>query len=236
MLEGLDQIGGHLEGQPRLARTSRAGDGDQMVVPEETLDLLDLGLSPDEAGELEGKVVPEGVERPEPREIAGKIGVVKLIHALQLGQVSETVLPDVLHAHSGRKVSADERLGCGGHDDLATIRDRPKPGASIDVLAQVVAGRFAGVDRHPNLHRRALRPRLSVQGKLKRGCGRDRVAGPLEHGEEAVALASFGQDMAIVRGDALVQQGARDGRGPPASPRGLPPISGSTLRCRSGGR
>jgi hypothetical protein len=146
MLEGLDQIGGHLEGQPRLARTSRAGDGDQMVVPEETLDLLDLGLSPDEAGELEGKVVPEGVERPEPREIAGKIGVVKLIHALQLGQVSETVLPDVLHAHSGRKVSADERLGCGGHDDLATIRDRPKPGASIDVLAQVVAGRFAGVD------------------------------------------------------------------------------------------
>ena len=60
--ELFDEIGGNLEGQPGLARTARARDGDQMVVMEPTLDLLDLALPPDEAGELDGQVVLEGVK------------------------------------------------------------------------------------------------------------------------------------------------------------------------------
>jgi hypothetical protein len=46
-----------------------------------------------------------------------------------------------------------------------------------------------------------------VQRELERRCGRHRIAGPLENGEEAVALSALGENVPGVLDDAFVKQG-----------------------------
>jgi len=96
-----------------------------MVAVKLLLDLLDLRLATHKARQLERKVVFEGVQRPESREIVRKVDVVQLVHAFGLGEIPETVLTNVLDARSGRQVTPNKGFCGSRHHDLAAVCDGP---------------------------------------------------------------------------------------------------------------
>jgi hypothetical protein len=57
VLEGVEEVGGDLEGEASFAGAADGGEGDEAVGGEEGFDEGDLALAADEGGELEGEVV-----------------------------------------------------------------------------------------------------------------------------------------------------------------------------------
>jgi len=56
----IERLGRNLQAQARLARASRASDGDQVVVHQQVLDCGNLSLPPDKGGHLDWQIIGVG--------------------------------------------------------------------------------------------------------------------------------------------------------------------------------
>ena len=93
--EGLGDLGGHLLGEPGLARAPEAGERDQPVLEDEPRDGVDGVEATDEGRQRDRQVVRDGVERAQRREVGLDVGVGQLPYVLGPRQVLEAVDPEV---------------------------------------------------------------------------------------------------------------------------------------------
>ena len=85
------RVCGHLERDPGLAATAHAADGHQPVVGQQPIELLDLGATTDELGQLHRQVVQLGTHRPQRRMLP----LVQLPEPDPFTEISELVLAEV---------------------------------------------------------------------------------------------------------------------------------------------
>ena len=93
------RLGRHLDGETGLPGTARAGEGEETGAGQQFEAIRQLLLPPDEARQLEGKVVWVGIHRLELREPTRELWVVHLIDPFRLSQVLEPVQPQIGEAH-----------------------------------------------------------------------------------------------------------------------------------------
>ena len=103
-----------------------------------------------------------------------------------------------------------DQLGrCAAEEHLSAAGDRSNARRPVDGLTVVVApaeDRLARVDSHSDAHRCRRIPRLRGDPALRIGRRADRVGGPLEHAERAVALAPVLQEKSPVSIDGGLDQ------------------------------
>ena len=148
---------------------------------------------PDEARQLDGKVVAVCVQRLERREVVRQSWPGHLKHALGAGEIAETMLAEVDQCDLVAEMIDDKVTGGLRDQDLAAVGDRAQPRGANDRLARIVAvGRSTGLprmDRHPHQQRRRRRPELSSQRSLSLRGSEHRVRRPRERSHDRVALA-----------------------------------------------
>ena len=154
----LEALGRRLQGQPRLARAPRSGEGEEAYVPasEQPEHLGELALTAEERRRLDRKVRP--VERLQGREVA----VTELVEALRRGEILQPV--QSLVAELGALVEARRGLG---DEDLPAVAGCADPRAPVDVHADVALvgdDRLTGVDAHPDADRAGGERSLGCSG------------------------------------------------------------------------
>ena len=187
------QLRGNLKGKTGLSRASPSHDRDQTIRADEVCDRRDFVDSPDEARQLDGKVVAKRVQRLQRREVVRQSWPGHLKDALGAREIPETMLSEIDQSDLVAEMIHDKVTGRLRHQDLATVRDRAQPRGANDRLARIVAvGRstsFPRVDRHSHEQRRRGRPELSSQRSLSVHGGENRVRGTRKRGHDRVALA-----------------------------------------------
>jgi hypothetical protein len=172
------QLGGHLEGEARLPRTPRPGQGEEArSVREHRDELLELALAPDEGHRDDWEV--RGVEGPQRREVASA----ELEQALRSGQILQPVLAEIAEGDI-----SDEATGRLGEDDLSPVSGAGDSRRAVDVDADVALlghDRLAGVEAHANADRPGPE---RVVGLNRRGNG---AGGSRERDEERVTLRIY---------------------------------------------
>ena len=177
--------------ESRLAHAAGPGQGQQAGPVDEARELRQLGLAPDQAGELRWQVVGPAVDRPEGRELRDQAVDHQVAEPLRT-KVLERVLAEIPNRHARQRRTPDEGPGHGRQDDLGPGTGRADPRRPVDIRPDVapIAIQDAGprVDAHPDADLLAGRPRLGLQPALGVNGRRDRRAGRREHDEERVAL------------------------------------------------
>ncbi len=207
--ERLQQLGGGLERQAGLAGAARADQGHEPALLEPLLDLVKLAPAPHEAGQLAGQVGGERRQRADRRELGRQPRVDNLENPKRLGDVPEPMVAQIAQLRAGRQGGTGQ-LGRRRTDQhLPAVRGVPHPGAAVDGRPEVITVAklgLAGVERHPHADFEAGRPRLASERLLDLDGGRHGVAGPREHGEDAVALVARPDHGPASTFDALGQQ------------------------------
>ena len=173
-------------GEPGLPGSADRRQGHQTIGRQERPDRGDVASTPDQARRAHGEVRHAARFRPQRREDPGA----DLEQVLQLRNVAQSVHPEVQCRRS------DGRTHRVGHEDLTAVTGSLDACSRVHGGAEVVAGSFLGlaeVQSHPHSNRRA-RPVSAREGRLRCGCGRDRIGGPGEGRRERVARR--GEDVA----------------------------------------
>ena len=183
---------GDSNGQPRLARAARTGQGDEPRAPgrQQLGEGGQLGVPADE-GSGGGGQAARGAEAAQRRELAGQARDHELAEGLRVQDVLEAVHPEVEQGRARGKPAGDALGRRPAQHDLAAVCRRGHARRQVHVEAdQVVLEGFgvAGVQAHPHAHRHPLAPRVRVEALLALGRRGHGVRGRPEHHEEAVAL------------------------------------------------
>ena len=186
---------GDLERESRLPRATGAGEREESTRREEPNALGDGIRASDEARELHGQVVGDGLERAEPRELFGQPGNHQLPHDLGARQVLEPVGTEVREAHPRRERVADQRLRGLGQQHLSAVSRGSDPRRAVHVVPDVVDPRLrrahrrlARVEPDAHAHHGFVRERVGRQVALRLDDGGHRLGCVHEHVEEGVAL------------------------------------------------
>src|SRR3989441_12592151 len=119
-----------MKGEPRLARATSSGQGEQPTRGQERHRGRELTLSPDEARHLARKVVRRRVEAAQRWVVVTQAIDEQLIDPLRMDEVFEAMLPEVAEGEAPSEAIAHQRLGRLGHEDLPTMtRGRDARGA-----------------------------------------------------------------------------------------------------------
>ena len=154
--EVLQEVGGHLQRQPRLAHPAGSGERQQahVVPPRAGRRPGNLLLPPEKRGRLERQVVGAGRQRPQRREVGGQIGMEQLEDALGAVEVAQRVLAEVAQArlpvgaHPGPDPAWPGRGAPARHARPPSRRaSRLSPGSEVVAVAW---RRGSGVQRHPH--------------------------------------------------------------------------------------
>ena len=107
------------------------------------------------------------------------------------------MLAEVAQREPVGELLADEHRGRVRDEDLAAVARGRDPRRSMDVETDIVGARgragrprLAGMEAHPDPHRRAVRPGRAGEGALRRGGRRDGFERAREHREERVPLGA----------------------------------------------
>ena len=196
--ELVQELGGDLERETRLARAAGAGDGHEPDAPEQILDLELLDHASDERMRRLRQV--RSVEAPERRKRAEP----QLVDALRAGQVLQAVLAEI-----DDLVLVDEQVARRVREEnLPAVPGGRDPGGAVHVHAHIAVlrqQRLARMDAHPHADAVLLQESLRRAGRARR------IARPAEGDEEGVAL---GVDLDARR--ATPRPGARLRGGAPA--------------------
>ena len=167
----LQRVRRRLQGQAGLARPSGAGQRHQPVGPQEPAHVRQLPLPAHEAGQLQGQVVGQGVQRAQGGEVAGEPRGGELEHPLGPGQVLQAVLPQVAQPRAGREGVPHQIVGGLGQHRLPPVGRGQQARAAVERRPEVVpplALHLARVHPHPGLDgpRPQLAPVRRLEGQL----------------------------------------------------------------------
>lgn len=111
--ELLKRVGRHVQGEPCLAATTRAGQGQQPRLRKEACDLGQLLLAPYEVCNLEGKVVLQlrAIERSKWRKVGGQVRMTEVLHRFRPTEVFQAVLSQAAERNPSRKLILNQLLG-----------------------------------------------------------------------------------------------------------------------------
>jgi hypothetical protein len=171
------QLGGDLEGQSGLPGAPRPGEGEEPGPVQQPPDLGQLLLPAHERGELQGKVVRPGVERPGRREVGRKPLDHEVVEVLGEGEVLQPVRPEVPEERPFRKGVLDQSPGGVRDDDLPAVGRPGDPGRPVHVDADIVVPAqhpFTGVQPHPDSQGEPWGPVVGGQASLGGHRGPDR--------------------------------------------------------------
>ena len=173
---GLDELGGRLQGEPRLARAAGAGERHEARAGtgDERQDVGELALTAEERRCLDGEVrLMEALDR---REVAGP----ELVERFAFGQVLQTV-----DTERPQLVTGEESCGRLRHEHLPAVAGGADSRRLVDVHADVPLlgddGR-ARVEAHPYCDRAGAEALLRLGGRSR---GRHRIG---KGDEEGIAL------------------------------------------------
>ncbi len=189
----VEQLGGHLQAQPRLAAPAGPGQGDHARGVHQGPHLCELPGASDERGELGREVVRQRLvaERAQRRELGRQARHLELEDVLRTAEILQPVDTEILQRRPGGKRIAHQRRRRLGQQDLAAVPDRGHPGGAVDVQADQAVrglGRLAGVDTHPHPDVLPAGPGVCLQ-RLLHGDDRGQAGARRgEHGEQPVAL------------------------------------------------
>ena len=174
--------------QPRLARPARTGQGQGARVARlaRAGERLEVALAADQRVGGRRQVRAHDLQGARWRKAIGGHAVDDQVkHSPRLGEVLQAVLAQVLD----RGVDQLPRGGANEHLPAVTRRGQAGSVVHVDAPVIVVADlRRAGVQPHPDAHRRTGRPVVLRQGALGRRDGGHGVGGTREGDEERVAL------------------------------------------------
>ena len=150
-----------MQAETRLAGAPGARERQKPGSRQELFGLPDLIVAADEARQLGGKVVGDGLERLERWKLGGQALHAELEKTLGPGHVLEPMEAQVFQRQPRRQCVLDERPGGLRNQDLAAVAGARHASRPMDVEAQVLVAderRLAGVqtDADPNLS--VLRP------------------------------------------------------------------------------
>ena len=206
--ESIQHLRGHVDRQPGLAGATRADQRHQASLPEHLLEPRDLIGAADERGPFGGQVGGASVEGPKLREVGGQPGDHEIVEPQRIGEVLETVEPQVTQNHPIGQGLFDETGGGRRDHHLAAVAHRGDAGRPIDVDPEVVVTperAFAGVHADPDSDLRSVGPRIRREPFLGLRRRERRAGRRAEDGEERVA---FGADLDPAP---LVDRRAHDG-------------------------
>ena len=129
--EPIQDLRGHLDRQPGLAGAARADHVTKRAFPEHLLEPRNLLRAPDERGSLGGDVGGSCVEGPELREVGRHPGDHQIVEPQWIGEVLETVKPQIAEDHAVRQGLFDEPGGSRREDHLAAMSCRGDAGRTI---------------------------------------------------------------------------------------------------------
>ncbi len=195
----VEQVGGDLQREPRLAAAAGAGQREQPGLAQQRLHFRDFLFAADEARQLLRQVVGRRVQRAQRRERALQFAGHELPEVLGARQIAQADAPQVQELDARREsatAQVDDRLR---HQDLAAVRGAGDARRTIDGAAEVVAVadlRDAGVQSaaHPerNPARLADRGHAALQAERRRdrrrGVGEDRMQSVADHFHHAAAV------------------------------------------------
>ena len=116
-----EQFGPHRQRQPGLPDSPGPGQRHEPFLGQETDELGDLGPAADQWRELERKVVTEGIQRQERREVSRQVGMRHLPDPLGPAEVLQAMPTEVEERDAVPKGVSDE-TGCDGRDqDLTAV-------------------------------------------------------------------------------------------------------------------
>ncbi len=207
----VDDLGADLQRQSRLADAAGAGQRQQPRRREESADLGELALAPDERGDLERQVVRRGLQRAQRREVPAQLRMHELVDALRIGEAAQAHGADVAQRDAVRQAVADE-LGRrlrdqhlpavgGGHDPRGAVDRRAVP-VVVAVLRGADVQAAAHLQRDAVLVPEAGERALQRDRRLERvdRIGEDRVdavAGRL-HDRAAMALDGGARERVVL--------------------------------------
>ena len=184
-----------MDRQPGLAGATGADQRHEASLPEHLLEPRDLIGAAHERGPFGGQVGGACVEGPELREVGWQAGDHEIVEAQRIGEVLETVKPQVAQDHAVGQGLFDETGGRRRDDHLAAVAHRGDAGRPVDVDPEVVVPAeraLAGVHADPDADLRSVGPRIRRESLLGLRRREHRAGRRAEDGEECVA---FGADL-----------------------------------------
>ncbi len=226
---GSHGIGGKLDREPGLARSTGADQGQQPAAAAQAGQLGERQVTADERCQLGRQVGQAAIERPDRTRVRGRLFVHQLVDALGPDQVVQPVLAVVDQADTGREAVDRHLAGRQGKQHLSAVARRQEARTAIDGLAVIMAAaqlRLAGVEGDPNPQPGSLRPAGSREPALDGGGGEHRVSGPGEHRQNRVALPAHLDEVAAMLGQSAGHELIVEGHGGTHRRRvGFPPAS-----------
>jgi hypothetical protein len=192
-------LGGHVNRKPCLPGAACTGQRDEPVVGECLADVANFRPASDEAGQVYRKIRRcNDIRGAQRGEVIVQIRMAKLHNPFRAGQVAKWMRAEVVKRDAGGKLINDKRFRRTGEHRLTAVSEVPQPRGAVDrrtdVVAFVAQMHITGVHTDPQLDRRQRRS-LQVE------CAGNRVGGPCERNDEAVALALFDWPHPAMSGD-----------------------------------
>ena len=197
----VEEVGCYVQGEARLARASRAGQGDEPGGGDKGADLGELLLAAYERAQRARQVVGElrVVERAQGREAHVKPLCLELEDPLGAAEVFQAVGPEVFQAvgpevleHGARRTRVGDKGGRRRREhDLAPVGDCRHAGSPVYLEADESdrgLGRLTRMDAHANPYPFPLRPGVPGKAPLHLDGRSDAPTGRGEDSEERVAL------------------------------------------------
>ena len=163
------------------------------ALPEHLLEPRDLLGAADERGPFGGQVGGACIEGPELREVGRQPGDHEIVEPQRVGEVLETVKPQIAQDHPIGQGLFDETGGRRRDDHLAAMAHRGDAGRPIDVDPEVVVTperALAGVHADPDADLRSVGPGMRRESLLGLRRREHRAGRRAEDGEERVALGT----------------------------------------------
>ena len=189
--ESIQDLRRHADRQPGLAGATRADDRHQARAAEHLLEPRHLLLAAHERGPFGGQVGGTCVERPELREVGRQPGDHEIVEPQRIGEVLETVKPQIAQDHTVRQGLFDETRGRVREDHLAAMADRGDAGRAIHVDPEVVVTAeraLTGVHADADADLRSVGPGVRRKPSLGLRRREHRAGRRAEDREERVAL------------------------------------------------
>ena len=191
--ESVPHLGRDPDRQPRLAGASGAGQGQQAAGRQQPRTASISWRRPTKLVGSRWQGDPHHRATPERREVVGQALDDQLDQAFWLVEVLELMGTQVAQGHAIREHVLDERPRRRRQEDLAALRQAGDAGGPMDVQARVTVtaeASLAGMQAHPDPHRRVIRPVRLGHATLSGDGGRDGLRGHRKDGEEAIALGA----------------------------------------------
>jgi len=170
----IDELACGLEHQPGLAGATHADQGDEAIRAQQTLDVHDFPLPPDEGCDRERQVRGDSDDRAKRRELAAQAWCRELVHMLGSIQVAQAMLALVDQLGHRREIVNGQGPRRIRDEHLAPVAERHQAGDPVEGRPEEVPVPdlgAAGVDCHAHAERPGFAPFVEVQRSLTlEGC------------------------------------------------------------------